>query len=63
MGMIVTKCPVTGHTIDTGIETDADTFKRITTIASRVWCPHCQSEHEWSAADASIAEEGAGSAA
>jgi hypothetical protein len=57
MAMIITKCPVTGREIATGIETDPDTFKRITSITSRVWCPHCLSEHEWSARSATLCED------
>jgi hypothetical protein len=56
LGTIVTTCPITGKVIPTGIETDADTFCRISSIAGRVWCPHCQTEHEWSVERAKFTE-------
>ena len=56
MGMIVTVCPVTGNRIPTGIETDRDTFARISSMTSRVWCPHCKGEHEWSTENAFLSD-------
>ena len=57
MGAIITKCPVTGQEIPTGIETDAATFARITSLVGRVWCPHCREEHQWSGQASYIRED------
>jgi hypothetical protein len=58
MAMIITVCPKTGAEIATGIETDPDTFARISSIVGRVWCVHCGTEHEWSTKTAYIREAG-----
>lgn len=54
MGVIVVTCPVTGREFDSGIETDRESFARIGTQVGRVWCPYCDTEHEWSVQDARI---------
>jgi hypothetical protein len=56
MAMIITTCPATKKSIATGIETDPDTFARITSITSRVWCPYCGCEHEWSVKNATLVD-------
>jgi hypothetical protein len=60
LGTIITVCPVTDQDISTGIETDLETFSRISAIVGRVWCPHCKSEHEWSVSNAKIRDIGSG---
>jgi hypothetical protein len=57
LGTITTVCPVTGNEILTGIETNAETFSRIASIVGRVWCEHCQTEHDWSVGGAKFRDE------
>jgi hypothetical protein len=58
MGVVHTRCPVTGQDIDTGIETDEASFCRFTPFVGRVYCPHCQSEHEWTKDTAWVVDNG-----
>ena len=44
---IFTDCLVTGQPIDTGIEVDEASFGRLPLFLGRVFCAHCETEHEW----------------
>jgi hypothetical protein len=46
MGMVMVKCPQTGHAIPTGIKTDRR-------------CPICQTNHAWFAREAWVDEPSA----
>jgi hypothetical protein len=48
MGMVLTTCPVTGQELNTGIETDKQSFARTPDFVARVYCCFCACEHEWS---------------
>ena len=48
MSKIFTNCPVTGQRIDTGIEVDEASFAALPEFAGKIFCPHCNAEHEWS---------------
>jgi hypothetical protein len=61
VGIIVTKCPVTGRELQTGIETDAESFARIASIVGRVWCPYCKTDHDWAAKQAYLRDRETGS--
>ena len=54
MGVIVIRCPRTGNEVSTGVEIDADRFKMLPPIVSRMRCPACGSEHAWSKRSASF---------
>jgi hypothetical protein len=56
MPKIFTSCLVTGQPIDTGIEIDDASFAGLPEFVSRVFCPHCGSEHEWSKATARVVD-------
>jgi hypothetical protein len=58
MGEVMTTCPVTGQPIATGIDTDEASFARVPAFTAKVFCPHCQSEHDWSKDKAWVAEDG-----
>jgi len=45
MGMVMVKCPQTGHAIPTGIKTDRESFGRRTVFFSRTRCPLCRTDH------------------
>jgi hypothetical protein len=46
MNAISIFCPVTGHNVDTGIETDWSTFFQLRPMRMRVRCPQCGGRHE-----------------
>ena len=46
MNTISIFCPVTGHNVDTGVETDWSTFFQLRPFRMRVRCPQCGSRHE-----------------
>jgi hypothetical protein len=56
MGVVMTTCPATGQHIDTGIETDEQSFARLPDFVARVFCVHCACEHAWSKDKAWVAE-------
>jgi hypothetical protein len=56
MGMVMVKCPQTGHAIPTGIETDRESFARSTVFFARTRCPICRADHAWFAREAWVAE-------
>ena len=58
MGIVMIRCPTTGRAISTGIETDALSFNRTPVFIAHTWCPLCNTDHEWFAADAWISETG-----
>lgn len=47
MGVLLIKCPTTGHEFSTGIHVDADTLSRVPQELTHTHCPHCRSEHSW----------------
>ncbi len=46
MSSISIFCPVTGHNVDCGVETDWSTFFRLSPLRMRVCCPQCGGRHE-----------------
>jgi hypothetical protein len=58
MGMVMVKCPETGHAIPTGIKTDRDSFGRRAVFFSRTRCPICRADHAWFAREAWVDEPG-----
>jgi hypothetical protein len=58
MPKIITDCPVTGRTIDTGIDIDEGSFARLPAFVGKVFCPHCGTEHAWNEEKARVAGDG-----
>jgi hypothetical protein len=58
MGMVMVKCPETGHAIPTGIKTDRESFGRRAVFFSRTRCPICRTDHAWFAREAWVDEPG-----
>jgi hypothetical protein len=56
MGVVMVKCPETGHHIPTGIVTDRKSFDATPVFFARVYCAICQTEHEWFAKEAWVCE-------
>ena len=55
MGMVMVKCPQTGHAIPTGIKTDRESFARSAVFFARTRCPICRADHAWFAREAWVA--------
>ena len=56
MGMIMVKCPQTGHAIPTGIKSDPEAFLRSVVFFGNTRCPICQTNHIWFAREALVEE-------
>ena len=56
MGVVMVKCPETGHDIPTGIVTDRKSFDATPVFFARVYCAICLTEHEWFAKEAWVCE-------
>jgi hypothetical protein len=56
MGMVMVKCPQTGHAIPTGIKTDRESFARSAVFFARTRCPICRADHAWFAREAWVRE-------
>ena len=50
--IVMVRCPSTGRELSTGVEMDADTFKRLPDIQSQIKCPICGLAHDWSTREA-----------
>ena len=56
MGAVMIRCPRTGGTVSTAIETEAADFKRLPHVEARLRCPLCGEEHVWTAREAWLEE-------
>ena len=56
MSKVFTTCLVTGQPIDTGIEIEEASFARLPAFIGKIFCPHCNSEHEWSKDSARVVD-------
>jgi hypothetical protein len=56
MGVVMIKCPRTGHEIRTGIKTDRQSFRRSAVFFARTYCSICRDDHEWFAKEAWVCE-------
>jgi len=57
MSSVMTKCPNTGRSVSTAIETEPSVFYRLPKIASRMDCPACGEEHIWMTSSAWLASD------
>ena len=57
MPKIVTKCPVSGQPLDTGIEIDEASFSLLPNFVGKIFCPNCSAEHEWSKLTATVVDD------
>jgi hypothetical protein len=58
MGIVMVKCPATGRAIPTGLQAERSDFETAPVFFSRVFCPICNTRHEWFAKDAWVREFG-----
>ena len=56
MGLVMIKCPITGHAISTGLEASRSSFNRSPVFFGRTFCPACRRDHQWFAKDAWVNE-------
>ena len=56
MGAVMIRCPRTGGTVSTAIETEAADFKRLPSVEARLRGPLCGEEHVWTAREAWLEE-------
>jgi hypothetical protein len=57
MAAVMIRCPRTGRSVPTGIETEPEDFKRFPHVDSRLTCRACGREHVWTAAEAFLASD------
>lgn len=56
MGALVTICPVTGKTIETGVDTDSSSMELTPPFTTKFSCPHCRTMHPVSKRDLFVCE-------
>jgi len=54
LGEVSINCPVTGQKISTGIDTDKNSLTLTPEFVGQAFCPHCNTIHRWTKADARI---------
>jgi len=47
MNALMFKCPTTGHFIETGIEINYASLRKVQPVTVRLLCPRCEHPHEW----------------
>ena len=57
MSSVMIRCPETGISVSTAIETEPSVFRRLPKIAARMLCPACGQEHVWMTSSAWLAGE------
>jgi len=55
IGPLVFRCPATGQSIESGIEMDSQTFRRIGQLSVHLRCPACRLPHQLEVADGGLA--------
>lgn len=55
MSTVMIKCPNTGLSVSTAIETELSVFRQLPKVASRMLCPACGKEHIWMTSSAWLA--------
>jgi hypothetical protein len=56
MNALMFECPTTGHLIDTGIEINYASLRKVQPVTVRLFCPRCGCPHEWKLSDGLIKE-------
>jgi hypothetical protein len=50
------RCPKTGRSISTEIETEVSDFERLPYVEAELHCPHCGQNHTWTRREAWLQE-------
>jgi transcription elongation factor Elf1 len=56
MGALIFRCPRSGKTIKTGIETDEYTLVAVRSLSMQVRCEHCGREHAFEIREGELAD-------
>jgi hypothetical protein len=56
MGVVMIKCPETGHAIPTSMKADRERFQSSPVFFARTFCSICKASHEWFAREAWVHE-------
>jgi len=54
IGLLIFRCPVTAHDIESGIEMDSQTFRWIGHLSAYLRCRSCRCTHELKVADGTL---------
>jgi predicted RNA-binding Zn-ribbon protein involved in translation (DUF1610 family) len=57
MSSVMIRCPNTGRSVSTAIETEPSVFRQLPKIAARMTCPACGQEHIWTTSSAWLTGE------
>jgi hypothetical protein len=57
MSSVMIRCPNTGRSVSTAIETEPNVLRQLPKIASSMLCPACGQEHVWMTSSAWLAGE------
>jgi hypothetical protein len=50
---LLIECSRTGRLVETGIETDRQSFQGLADFQAKTFCPHCHRHHFWSKGEVS----------
>jgi len=56
MGTVMIRCPKTGRSVSTEIETEVSDFERLPYVEAELHCPHCGQSHTWTRREAWLQE-------
>lgn len=56
MGTVMIRCPKTGRSVSTEIETEVSDFERLPYVEAELHCPHCGQNHTWTRREAWLQE-------
>jgi len=56
MNALMFECPTTGHVIDTGIEINYTSLRKVQPVTVHLFCPRCSRPHEWKLSDGLISD-------
>ena len=56
MGTVMIRCPKTGRSVSTEIETEVSDFERLPYVEAEARCPHCGQTHIWTRREAWLAD-------
>ena len=56
MGTVMIRCPKTGRSVSTEIETEVSDFERLPYVEAELHCPHCGQSHTWTRREAWLAD-------
>ena len=57
MSSVMIRCPNTGRAVSTAIETEPAVFRKLPKVSSKMLCPACRQEHDWTIGSAWLSGE------